>query len=203
MADENQQATSVGAWKGRSAGTPIDLPSENTALVKRVKPEMFMQSGMIPDPLSGIISKAINEKKGLPPSKMDEIGEDPKMLAATMLMMDRVLVFCVVQPKVLMPPPCGVEVNGEKCNKYFTGEGGDVHTNAANPHYHAYKEGERDDDVLYTDEVDIQDKIFIFNWALGGTSDLKSFRTELQGTVDAVSEQQGLRVSAESTSGSE
>jgi len=196
MAEETQepqaQPTSVSEWKGRSSGTAINLPSGNTAMCKRVKPEAFLQSGMIPDPLSGMISKAINEKTGLPPSKMQEMGEDPKMLASTLLMMDRVLSFCVVKPSVIMPPPCSV------CNRYFTGEGGETHTNATNPEYHAYQEGERREDVLYTDEVDIQDKIFIFNWALGGTSDLMSFRDELQGTVDAVSQQQGLRVPSKS-----
>lgn len=41
---------------------------------------------------------------------------------------------------------------------------------------------ERDDSVLYVDEVDMDDKMFIFNWAVGGSSDLERFRQE-QGTM--------------------
>lgn len=36
----------------------------------------------------------------------------------------------------------------------------------------------RDPDKIYADDVDLEDKMFIFNWCLGGTADLKSFRTE-------------------------
>lgn len=35
---------------------------------------------------------------------------------------------------------------------------------------------ERDSSVLYVDDVDVEDKVFIFQWAVGGTSDLESFR---------------------------
>lgn len=46
---------------------------------------------------------------------------------------------------------------------------------------------ERDDDVLYVDEVDFNDKMFIFQYAVGGTSDLAKFREELTEHVEALS----------------
>ena len=46
---------------------------------------------------------------------------------------------------------------------------------------------ERDPERIYADEVDLEDKMFIFNWAVGGTSDLKSFREESQQLLGGLS----------------
>lgn len=37
-------------------------------------------------------------------------------------------------------------------------------------------ENDRDDDLLYADEIEETDKMFVFQWMTGGTSDLESFR---------------------------
>lgn len=39
-------------------------------------------------------------------------------------------------------------------------------------------DGERNDELLYVDEVDLQDKQFLFQWAVGGTSDVEKFREQ-------------------------
>lgn len=44
-------------------------------------------------------------------------------------------------------------------------------------------ESERDSGLLYVDQVDLNDKIFIFNWASGGSSDLARFRSEFGDAV--------------------
>ncbi len=36
----------------------------------------------------------------------------------------------------------------------------------------------RDPDGLYVDDVDLEDKVFLFNWAVGGTADVEAFRKE-------------------------
>lgn len=36
----------------------------------------------------------------------------------------------------------------------------------------------RDDELLYVDEVDDTDKMFIYQWSVGGTADLEQFRRE-------------------------
>lgn len=46
--------------------------------------------------------------------------------------------------------------------------------------------GLRDDSTLYIDEVNMEDKWFIFNHAVGGTRDLERFRREYQESVAAV-----------------
>lgn len=47
---------------------------------------------------------------------------------------------------------------------------------------------ERDPDLLYVDELDDYDKLFIFQWATGGTNDVERFRQELDEQVGAVSD---------------
>lgn len=48
------------------------------------------------------------------------------------------------------------------------------------PKVHALPEDpeDRSEDLLYVDEVDLDDKMFIFNWVVGGTADLDRFHEE-------------------------
>lgn len=45
---------------------------------------------------------------------------------------------------------------------------------------------ERRDDIVYPDEVSTDDKFFIMNWAMGGSSDLERFREEQGAHVERV-----------------
>lgn len=51
--------------------------------------------------------------------------------------------------------------------------------------------------VVYTDMVDLQDKMFIFNFAVGGTRDLESFRGGLDAAVGGLEAGQGVQPEAE------
>lgn len=184
-------ATKAQDWKKkRQAGqVEIDLPSGNQCLAQFLQPEAFISGGFIPDKLTDMVTKAINTKKGLPPSALKEMTKDPKQISDAMYMMDKVLCYVVVQPTVLMPPTCGMEPaskrgSGVKCGKYF-----DVpeHRDTANVDYHTYLEDARDPDVLYADEVDLEDKVFVFQWAVGGVADVESFREGYQATLESVS----------------
>jgi hypothetical protein len=64
------------------------------------------------------------------------------------------------------------------------------------PKVHDLPEGERDDDLLYVDEVDPEDKMFIFQWAVGGTSNLEQFRKEARADLDALAEGTGASLAA-------
>ncbi len=44
-------------------------------------------------------------------------------------------------------------------------------------------EEDRDENLLYVDEIDETDKMFVFQWATGGTRDLDRFREELAAGV--------------------
>lgn len=178
---ESKGRTKARDWKKSSATLEqdLELPSGNIALVRRVTPEAFLASGTIPDPLTNIIRESIHDKKGLPPSKIEEIATDPALIGSALQMMDSVLCFCVREPSVQMPPKCRV------CGFYYT-EGNEVHTNKQKDDYHDYQEDMRDPEILYADDVDLEDKFFIFQFAVGGTRDLERFRTQLSGGLGNV-----------------
>ncbi len=53
---------------------------------------------------------------------------------------------------------------------------------------------DRIDSLLYTDEMDQADKMFLFQRAVGGTTDLESFRGELAAGVDLVQQRENVVV---------
>lgn len=175
--------TPAAEWKGKVEvdGTDLLLPSRNVARVKRLSPEAFLASGMIPDPLTAIVTKAINSKKGMAPAKeLADMTKDPKKIQSALQLFDRVTAHCVVLPDVQMPPTCVV------CKQYYNVDL--RHSDEGAPNYHPYKEGDRDPAVLYADQVELEDKTFIFQWSLGGTTDLTEFREEQQRTVGSLSD---------------
>lgn len=174
--------TKAKAWKGkRSAGhMELTLPSDNTCLVQRLQPEAFLTSGMIPDSLSAMVNQAIKSKKGLPPDEQKKIMDDPKKLRQAMQMTDEIVCYVVVEPKCEMPPRCAFEMSGGRvCDEYMDTDD-NRHSNAGHPDHHSFKEGDRDEDTLYVDEVSLEDKQFIFQFAMGGTADVERFREELK-----------------------
>jgi hypothetical protein len=177
-------ATPAEAWVGvdEKAVAVLMLPSGNAARVRRSGPEAFMTSGIIPDPLTAIVEKGIRSKKGLPPQKQADIAKDPEKLGAVIEMLDRTLVYAVVEPTVVMPPACVV------CDELDT-TSAKQHSDKNRDDYHEYKEGDRVAGVVYADRVSMDDKMFIMTWTLGGTSDLERFREEQRRSVASISTQ--------------
>ena len=178
--EQSLTPTPASEWgsKVNVAGTDLRLPTDNVARVRNLAPEAFLSSGMIPDPLFQIIQQAIQTGKGLPPSALKKLSEDKGSLVDTLLLFDKVLCYCVIEPVVKMPPTC------KECGEYFTEKHGDDHR---------YQEGDRDPGVLYADQVVMDDKIFVFQWALGGVRDLRQFREQQAGNVEALSGSQGVQ----------
>ena len=177
--------TPAGSWATNSGPVIADvrLPSGNVARVRHVGPEAFLGSGVMPDRLTPIIDKAIHSKKGLRPKDTRELTTDPSQLGAMLEMLDRMLCYAVVEPQVSMPPACTV------C--------GALDTTAAKQHDisdptgHRFAPGPRRQNTLYADVVDLEDKVFIMNYAVGGTGDLERFRQQLGTSVGSVSSGQG------------
>lgn len=173
--------TSIKDWKKQAqvGKHEIDLPSGNTCLAQRLQPEAFLASGTIPDSLSPIVTEAIRTKKGLPPNALDDMTKDPKRIAEAMRMIDQVTCYIVIEPPVYMPPTC------EVCEKYYNDN--PAHTDLSHKERHTYNEADRDEETLYADEVDLNDRMFLFQWAVGGTADVESFRAQLEAGVGGLS----------------
>jgi len=149
VATAPKKPTSVQQWKKAAQGVPLEVPSGNTALVRNVGMQVFLQRGLVPNSLMPIVRMAMSGKE--PELKLDDITED--QLRDMVALFDAVVVHCVVEPKVQPVPAEGEE---------------------------------RADDVLYVDEVDFDDKQFIFQWVVGGTRDLEQFRKEQAASVESV-----------------
>lgn len=54
------------------------------------------------------------------------------------------------------------------------------------------KQEDRDDETLYADDVDFEDKVFIFQFAVGGTKDLEEYLQRQKQAVDAVQSGEGV-----------
>lgn len=144
----NSVPTSAKEWKkNANSGGPLVVPSGNTAMVRNPGMQVFLAEGLVPNSLMGPIQAALNTGKAPTIQSYGDITSD--MMADMLKMTDAVCVYCVIEPKLTS-------------NRDAAGNIIDV--------------DDRDEELLYVDEVSIEDKMFIFQWAVGGTRDLESFR---------------------------
>ncbi len=183
--DQTLVPTSAAQWKKGPGAAPVDveLPSGNTARIKQISMPQLLGEGIFPDSLQGYIKKAIGEeskaaaekpgqpsdhKKKSKPKKQGEVfGEEDiaEMLQDPAKIADMFSVFDKVTVMAVVEPKV-----------------------LAAPE----DESERDPQKLYVDEVDLQDKTFIFQFCVGGSKDLERFRTESTSAVGSLANLQEL-----------
>lgn len=144
----------------------LALPSGTTCLAVRPGAQGLIKMGLLDsmDQLTAFVQTehidSHDPKKLAEAVKAMSVSKD--QLEAGLDMVDRAISFIVRTPKVHLDEQAVDEETGKPL---------------------VYPDGKpvfvpRDAALIYADEVDLEDKLFIFNWALGGTADLKSFRTE-------------------------
>jgi hypothetical protein len=132
--------------------------------------QSFVKAGIIPNSLLPIVLRAM--KTGTAPN-MAQIESDGEKANDMIDLVDNVICRIVVEPRVTPLPP---EEDPES-SKY-------------DPHF------ERDEELLYVDEVHPDDKAFLFQWACGGTSDLEQFRKESAELMGSAPGRQSVRPAA-------
>lgn len=145
-----KKATSPSVWRKTTRGEPLDLPSGNTALVRKPDLRQFIADGVVPDALRPIMHAAMRGDDPAEAAGEQLDSQDPEVLKQFFDYVDKVALLCVVEPSVKDAPK---------------NEDGEV-----------VPMEERDASVLYIDEVDYEDKEAIFTWAVGHHTDLESFR---------------------------
>jgi hypothetical protein len=163
-----QTPTPASSWRGKqsSGNHPVEVPSGNVALCRRPGIQVFMQVGIIPNSLMSVISSMIGKAQNgqdVGPVEVDQAME--KLLDDPTKLKD---IFELVDAVT-----CFICVQPEVKRAPAEGEA-------------------RDPDALYVDEVVLEDKMFLFQWAVGGTESLESFRAGLGQGVDALSAQQNV-----------
>jgi hypothetical protein len=161
--------TSAKAWKkaGDAKPQPLEVPSGNTCLVRPVGMQAFMSEGLIPNSLMGIIQASMEAGE-----KGEEVDEDK--------VVEGFIADIRSDPSKLQD----MIRMADACTVYCVLEPRVLPVPAADE--------ERNPDLLYVDEVDLDDKLFLMNFAVGGTRDLEPFRERLSKGVESVSPSEEL-----------
>lgn len=136
---------------------PIELPSGNYIVLKKTSLAGFLQGGSIPNGLMPILQGAL-AKRG----KAEEQDVDAAVVD-------------------IMSDP-------SKLGEMFTAMDAYVCSVALDPRVYPVPEIEaaREDELLYIDDMEDQDKMYIFQRAMGSTQDLATFREESASGVEPV-----------------
>lgn len=185
-----KKVADVSAFKKRSQGIDLKLPSELWVKAKRVELQTFIRQGNIPNPLMEVVSEAL--EKGQKANVSDILGDDGGKIDMDTVnemyeMVESVCINSIVAPKVHRAP---TQDDLMVWNEQHPDETLDD------------PEELRRDDLLYVDEIDDEDKMFVFQWATGGTADVERFREEAAADLAALAEGESPRAAAKRTAGS-
>lgn len=152
----------------------LELPSGAVCLAIRPGAQGLIKAGLLDslDQLTGLVQGElidIHDPKRLQQA-VKGMTIDSKRLAEGLDMVDRCIAHVVQEPKVWLDEP------------EFDKTGKPAVDGSGHPVYKPRQPGK-----IYADMVDLEDKMFIFNWAMGGTADLKSFRDQLSTAMGDVS----------------
>lgn len=202
------QRASARAWMTKAQeGEEIEVPSGNVAKLRRPGPGMFLKSGSLPDILTADVQEVVRDKQGLPPEKLKELASDGSKIPKMLQMVDDAVLAATIEPALRANPKC-VRLQPEEFSKHKAHvaigghiEGDEVcdgipsdpeHIDDKHPNHHVFIPGDaiswedRVPEFMYLEEVDLTDKIFIFQYAVGGTRDLERFRSEYGELVDGI-----------------
>lgn len=165
---DRQQPTKRHGSTWKRPVSDLDLPSGDTCQVRRVGVEKLMKEGLLHsmDTLTSVVSsETIPKAEGKAPLDIKTMTDDPEKFDAMMEMVDKIVCLVVTEPKVLNHRVPILDAKGEPIkddnDKVVTRE---------------LPDEERDEDAVYADYIDLQDRIFIMNFAVGGSADLQQFR---------------------------
>jgi len=161
--DVLEAPTPAQAWKKKSSeGILVRVPSGNIAKIRTPGIEVFVTQGVIPNGLMPIIMGAM--KRGGPPKDDDLVSmlENKETLQQIIDLSSAVTVYCCIDPVVLPVPMMMVD------GKQVPDPDG------------------RDPDALYVDDVDFDDRMYIFGVAVGGTSNLERFREQQAALMESL-----------------
>jgi hypothetical protein len=181
---EDAQISSIQEFKKRRKGTPLALPSGLVVKARRVQLRTYLATGNVPNPLLEIVQEALQKGQEADISAIvgagpDGDGVDMEQVNAMFELVEALVMEMVVEPKV-HPLPELIDEDEEVVEE-------------DDPRYSDMLEEAKDEDLVYIDDFDEEDKMFLFQWATGGTSDIATFREEAGAGMDAMAAKQGLQ----------
>lgn len=170
--------------------TDLDLPSGETCQVRRPGVQGLIKAGVLHslDSLTAIVQgETIPKAEGKPQTDVEAIAKDPAKFEAMMSAVDKIVCHVVTQPKVVTNLTPVLDENdkpilnkdGEPETRELTDDEKDA----------AVAEWESDHPnlaLVYVDWIDAVDKMYIMNFAVGGSADLAQFRSQTATLVGSV-----------------
>lgn len=165
-AEASAKVSSTSDFKKRKGGRIMALPSGLVVKARRVELRTFIQHGDVPNMLLPIVEEALNKGREMDLSQIvaQDGGMNLDMIKDMLEMVDKVVMAVCLDPKV---------------HSSMDEDGNEI------------PEEDRDDDLVYVDEFDDEDKMFLFQWSSGGTDDVAIFRQEAETGLVALVESQG------------
>lgn len=194
MPPTNDQQVVNNVWASQPSHTGevefLTLPSGQTCHARRIGLEGMIEAGLLSesDTLLAIVDdkhiKRVRNVQGKNPKLQDQVSEvnareimkDPAMLKKIVFFVDSTMPVVVMDPvvrthfKILGP----AEKEGDL------------------PNTELIPFAEREQGVVYTDQIGMEDKMFLFQYCVGGTRDLESFRAETNAAVAGVDDGEGV-----------
>ena len=185
-ADSGTEQYRPAAWGNGPGVFPLDVPSGGKVLARRLGPTALIKEGLLArvDVLSSIVQSehidrvagrndaglSASEKDQMLNSDLVKLLQDPEKLLEAMQMIDDIVIRVIVEPTVLpvpLPDP----------------ETGEIPA--------------RNMGAIYVDSIPEDDKTFLFQWTMGGSSELAPFREKLSERMDDLESLQAVQGEAE------
>lgn len=179
------------AWGGQHL-VDLEMPSGQLAQVRRPGVTGLVKAGLLDslDSLTGLVQtehidrvrKGASTTKEITPEEIKALASDSGRLVDVLTLMDRVIEYVVVQPQVLRPVQRDEQGRPVKTwrGKLNDDTGEQVLEELDLP------DGERVPGMVYTDQIDPVDKVYIFQFVVGGVRDLEQFREEFGETMGSL-----------------
>jgi hypothetical protein len=148
-------------WGTATNFNDLTMPSGQTAQVRQPGVQNLVSAGVLDD--VDTLSTLVNEKhvkrvKGKPVVDHKSMMGDPKNMLRVLETVDKVVEYMVIQPNVKRPVEQYVDSEGQTKERPLAG---------------------REPGIVYTDQIDLNDRMFIFQYSTGGATDVEQFRGQL------------------------
>lgn len=170
-----QSATPASSWRSVE-GFVAELPSGNSARIKRTMDILTMvKQGRIPNPLAGIVMEAIRSKGTM---DLDLSAMPAEAIPQMFSMIDDVAIGCMLEPRVERP--------------YYAKDDSEEEQRKET-------EWQPSEGAISLAMLDEMDKMYLFRVAMGGATDLESFRAALESGVATAQDGAGVQPATKSS----
>lgn len=172
MTDIPQNPYTPSVWGAKSAFVDLTMPSGQVAQVRQPGVEHLISAGILDnaDTLMAVVNGKVDKAQGKRPQakKNDKpsLLDDPKKVVEVFGMIDKIVEHMVIQPPVRRPV---VKLDDGKERPLLPEE--------------------RDQNAIYTDSISLGDRMFIFQYSVGGGEDLDAFRRQFAEGLGALQAQ--------------